>query len=61
MRQCIDLTEFAKCHQDSINLIRDDLIHSRPVVRRIRNFAIESHFRFRSERFLALNRGQAAS
>jgi hypothetical protein len=32
MRQCIDLTQFAKFHQDSINLIRTDLLHNRPVV-----------------------------
>jgi len=46
MRQCIDLTQFAKCHQDSINLIRDDLIHSRSVVCRNRMllpFTIKSY------------------
>ena len=49
MRQCIDLTQFVKCHQDSINLIRDDLIHSRPVVCRNRTllyFTIKSYSPF---------------
>ena len=49
MRQCIDLTQLAKCHQDSINLIRDDLIHSRSVVCRNRMlfpFTIKPHSPF---------------
>jgi len=52
MRQCIDLTQFAKCHQDSINLIREDLIQSRPVVCRSRTvlpFAIKSYSPFQEQ------------
>ena len=60
MRQCIDLTHFAKCHQDSINLIRGDLIHNRPVVCKIRTFVIKSYSLFRSGQSPAMNKGQAA-